>query len=372
MTTTTYREFVPTHRLTRGVRLAPIVDEVMLDADAVGDGPAYTHAEFANYDTARFSLQNGEWHLDNVRCTGLRVEALTDQTTPETVASIALPASPEWLDHNEYPDTARLRVDGSVVVRGLRGARAYRYLSHFCRAWKVLVSFAVTRPMSYWGSHDRSVAVPDELIVRYTGETTALFPGTDQPDRSFPSLYAACRTLDVVPERLYRGTVTAHDDMMGFARPLGPVVEYAHNLWTLNQLQSEPAPVTPTVRVAPDRVTPLRGAIDSAKVAHLTRSMAYRGWSGPPLLAEPMPHGSYVAWTGRHRLLAARSARLSWVPLLLVDVARWAQVHGSPCPYGAVYDTRDDIHRAMSLAMAGDLTAASLMAHEISGARHAR
>lgn len=357
----TFRPFVPTHQITRGVMLAPVVSEVMLDADPVGDGPAYTRAEFADYGTPRFTVVDGEWHLDGVRCTGLVVEPLTDQTTPETVARIALPESPDWLT-NDYPQSARLRRDGSVVVRGLFGARAYRHVHQFCRAWRVMVSFAVTPSMvSAVG-----VARPDEIMVRYTGEAFALFPHDHAPDRKYPSFLAALQATRLSPDRVFRGSVSAIEDHASFRSVVGSLVEHDHLLWEYGSVWGRTDAVGFDHWVKPRDVVPLRGAIDATKIAKLSGEMRLEGWVGTPVLAERMPYGGYVAWTGRHRILAARSAGLPEIPVILVDPIAWARVHGAPCPYGAVYDTRDDLHRAVSLAMCGDMVAASVMAHELS------
>src|SRR5258706_3190345 len=314
----TFRPFVPTHKILGGVFLAPVGDEVMLDGKAVADGPAYTHAEYAGFTPPRFEVIDGAWHFDHVRCTGLVVEPLTDQTTPETVSRIRLPESPVWQASHEYPDTARLRADGSVVVHSfLLGSRGYRHLSQFCRAWRTMVSFAVTAAMTRVPGIAR-VAMPDEILVRHTGEAYALYPGA--ADRKFASLLAACQVLSLDPAALYRGTVCATEDLASFQLPDGAAFESAHRLQAVMALRGLSDTVVPTDHALPEHVTPPPGRLDADKIGTLAASMQTQGWKGSPVLVERPPHGSLLAWTGRHRILAARRAGLTHVPLVMVDL----------------------------------------------------
>jgi hypothetical protein len=52
--------------------------------------------------------------------------------------------------------------------------------------------------------------------------------------------------------------------------------------------------------------------------AAIGKSMRERGWIGLPLLVHEYDDGSYQAWMGMHRLLAADDANLSEIPIVVM------------------------------------------------------
>jgi len=96
----------------------------------------------------------------------------------------------------------------------------------------------------------------------------------------------------------------------------------------------DPKIISPLHKIKPSRRTELR---------ELMQSMA-TGWQGRPLLVEPAlvagGRYSYQAWTGTHRLAAARRLRIRLVPIVIIDTRRWVQRWGRP--KGLLIDEFDD------------------------------
>jgi len=92
--------------------------------------------------------------------------------------------------------------------------------------------------------------------------------------------------------------------------------------------------------VDPKLIDPLHSIKPSrrAELRELMQSMAAHGWIGRPLLVEQKvvekdgDHGrySYQAWTGTHRLAAARRLHLRRVPIIIISRSRWIARWGPP------------------------------------------
>lgn len=65
-------------------------------------------------------------------------------------------------------------------------------------------------------------------------------------------------------------------------------------------------------------IDPLHAVRDSIKLATLVESMYRRGWVGRPLLVAVYGDG-YQAWTGSHRIAAARVAGIERVPVKVIS-----------------------------------------------------
>jgi len=85
-------------------------------------------------------------------------------------------------------------------------------------------------------------------------------------------------------------------------------------------------------RVAPHSITPLHEIHESRRdhLRELMRRMRRDGWQGRPILVELISRTRYQAWTGTHRLAAARRLPLRHVPVVLIDQRRWLQHWGPP------------------------------------------
>ena len=79
------------------------------------------------------------------------------------------------------------------------------------------------------------------------------------------------------------------------------------------------------------------------------------GWTGRPLLVIDRGNG-YLAWTGSHRIEAARRADLQAVPCYVVDESKLIK-HGVDAAGGHV----QDFERLDILIKVGDAGAISLM-----------
>jgi hypothetical protein len=79
------------------------------------------------------------------------------------------------------------------------------------------------------------------------------------------------------------------------------------------------------VDLPPTRVQPVNCPCDEDLVTRLAENMASGGWSERPLLVEEearsLSHPQYFAWTGSHRIEAARRVGLSSVPCCLIRQA---------------------------------------------------
>ena len=74
-------------------------------------------------------------------------------------------------------------------------------------------------------------------------------------------------------------------------------------------------------------INPPHEVRDCKKFDALVTSMEQDGWQGRPLLVI-RKDGEYKAITGSHRYAAACDAGLEEVPCVIIDRARWNELHG--------------------------------------------
>jgi hypothetical protein len=70
--------------------------------------------------------------------------------------------------------------------------------------------------------------------------------------------------------------------------------------------------------IDPEEIEPLHGVRNHALFDDLTASMKENGWKGRRLLVIDR-ESEYLAWTGSHRIAAAREAGLAVVPCYALD-----------------------------------------------------
>ena len=87
------------------------------------------------------------------------------------------------------------------------------------------------------------------------------------------------------------------------------------------RLDVDPRNITPLHRVKKRRKHHLR---------ELVRRLRESGWQGRPLLVERIGRNRYQAWTGTHRLAAARRLRMRRVPVVVIDSQKWIRRWGPP------------------------------------------
>jgi hypothetical protein len=86
-----------------------------------------------------------------------------------------------------------------------------------------------------------------------------------------------------------------------------------------------------------DLIVPLHEPRSAALLAELKDSMMEDGWNGRALLVIER-EADYLAWTGSHRLAAAKSVGISHVPCHVVSEASLADV-GADSGWGHVEDS---------------------------------
>jgi len=123
------------------------------------------------------------------------------------------------------------------------------------------------------------------------------------------------------------------------------------------QRDVDPRNIVPLHEVKRERMDHLR---------ELMRRMRLEGWAGRPLVVEETAPNRYQAWTGTHRLAAARRVGMRRVPVVLIDKDRWVRRWGQP--RGLVVDAvrgGSDMRKYLRLLAAGDRLAARVMHQEI-------
>jgi hypothetical protein len=85
--------------------------------------------------------------------------------------------------------------------------------------------------------------------------------------------------------------------------------------------------------VDPRHITPLHSIDTSSRtrmgdLRELMRRLTLQGWQGRPLVVEDTSPHRYQAWTGTHRLAAARRVGLRRVPVVLIDKRKWIRYWG--------------------------------------------
>jgi ParB-like chromosome segregation protein Spo0J len=117
--------------------------------------------------------------------------------------------------------------------------------------------------------------------------------------------------------------------------------------------------------VDPRRINPLhRVRRKKTHLPLLVALMRQHGWRGRPILVEQVKPGHYQAWTGTHRLAAAKRAPLRRVPVVLINLKKWAKRWG-PIQRLAIDMVDDDEDKYVALLKAGDKMAADIIRQEV-------
>ena len=111
--------------------------------------------------------------------------------------------------------------------------------------------------------------------------------------------------------------------------------------------------------IAPEDVEPLHSPNVPALYRDLVRSMKKDGWNGRPLLVIECANGSFVAWTGSHRIAAAREAGLDSIPCYIIP-----ELLIETDSIGARTGHVMDYERVRAINATGDETAIQLMSIE--------
>jgi hypothetical protein len=111
--------------------------------------------------------------------------------------------------------------------------------------------------------------------------------------------------------------------------------------------------------IDPEEIDPLHEVRNFDLVDELAAAMKENGWEGRPLLLIERSSAGYLAWTGSHRISAARQAGLSAVPCYVIQ-ERQLLDHGFEADRGHVMDHE----RLEILRKIGDETALHIMWQE--------
>ena len=128
----------------------------------------------------------------------------------------------------------------------------------------------------------------------------------------------------------------------------------------------------------PNRLHAVNSPFNQDHLAKLTESMKRDGWMGRRLLVEELRDGDrvrYYAWTGSHRIEAAKAARLAAIPCRVMthkecDAAFSSagyDLNGFDSWCGAVTSAKGrlDKHRLAGLEQAGLHEAAAMLREEL-------
>jgi hypothetical protein len=107
-----------------------------------------------------------------------------------------------------------------------------------------------------------------------------------------------------------------------------------------------------------DIITPLHKPRSDRHLQNLTSEMKENGWNGRPLLVIE-GDSDYLAWTGSHRIAAARLAGFTSVPCYVLPESKLTAV-GFDAEWGLV----EDRERLEILRKVGDETALRIMWQE--------
>ena len=107
--------------------------------------------------------------------------------------------------------------------------------------------------------------------------------------------------------------------------------------------------------LCPDEVAPLHEARRPTLLAELVADMQERGWQGRDLLVIET-ESAYQAWTGSHRIAAAREVGLKTIPCYVIQEKKLLK-HGMDAVSGHVCD----YERLAIMRKVGDETAIHLM-----------
>jgi hypothetical protein len=102
-------------------------------------------------------------------------------------------------------------------------------------------------------------------------------------------------------------------------------------------------------------ITPLHPGKNERQLKTLAESLAREGWHGRPLLVIER-EDDYLAWTGSHRIAAAKLAGFKTVPCYVLQEAQLTE-KGFDAEHGQVFDS----DRLEILRKVGDETAIHIM-----------
>jgi hypothetical protein len=71
--------------------------------------------------------------------------------------------------------------------------------------------------------------------------------------------------------------------------------------------------------IDPEEIIPLDAAKNDQLLVQLVENMTENGWQGRPLLVIDRENGDCLAWTGSHRIEAAREVGLPTVPCYVIQ-----------------------------------------------------
>ena len=111
-------------------------------------------------------------------------------------------------------------------------------------------------------------------------------------------------------------------------------------------------------QINPWEIKTLHDVTNEGLLENLISDMIENGWHGRPLLVIET-EDNYFAWTGTHRVHAAREAGFESIPCYVLDESVLKK-HG----FDAVHDHVLDYERVKILRKVGDETALSLMVDE--------
>lgn len=112
----------------------------------------------------------------------------------------------------------------------------------------------------------------------------------------------------------------------------------------------------------PNNIRPTHEARESRFLGELEQSMQEDGWTGRPLLVIEKEDGEMVAWTGSHRIKAARNTGLGSIPCYVIQECRLIEI-GASADDGFIADWE----RLEVLKRVNDEHAVSLMSIELHG-----
>lgn len=103
-------------------------------------------------------------------------------------------------------------------------------------------------------------------------------------------------------------------------------------------------------------IIPLHEVTDEAKVEAIAESMRKNGWFGRPILVEDEDASETQAFTGTHRIAAAKHAG--------IEPEVYSLVNGKTDIGALMFDCLDDEDRIKVINQGGDETAIEIMAQE--------
>jgi hypothetical protein len=116
--------------------------------------------------------------------------------------------------------------------------------------------------------------------------------------------------------------------------------------------------MTGTIYLDPKEITALHEARSHQHLGELTDDMERNGWTGRPLLVIEREN-DYLAWTGSHRIAAAKEVGLRQIPCYVLSESKLLAL-GFDAQWGHV----EDRERLAILRKVGDEVALSIMWQE--------